>query len=175
MTSPMEAVSDHRVVTEDEENMPELIWNPTGPVSAAEPQPPAPAESADLDAVGVDSAAAESGSADGPDADTPAAVSVPVAEPELTPASPVASDTTGSSAHWHEVLAIFVDDPRSSTEQAAALVGDSVELLVKSVRERQHSLLSTWQAEDAGTEEMRTAVQHYRTFWDRLEVFSREA
>jgi hypothetical protein len=69
---------------------------------------------------------------------------------------------------------MFVDDPRSSLELAADLVGDSAEALVVSVREQQHSLLSAWQGDDAGTEEMRTTLQQYRAFWDRLEAFSRE-
>jgi hypothetical protein len=70
---------------------------------------------------------------------------------------------------------MFVDDPRSSVELAAGLVGHSVELLVTSVKERQRSLLSGWQGDDAATEERRIAVQHYRTFWSHLEDFSCEA
>ena len=105
----------------------------------------------------------------------PVVVLVPAADPEPAPAAPVAGDNVSPSTSWHEVLAMFVDDPRSSTERAAGLVDDSVERLVVSVRERQHALLSAWQGDDAGTEEMRTAVQHYRTFAGRLEDFSREA
>jgi hypothetical protein len=44
-----------------------------------------------------------------------------------------------------------------------------------SVRERQKSLLSGWQGDDAGTEELRTTLQQYRAFWNRLEDFPREA
>jgi hypothetical protein len=69
---------------------------------------------------------------------------------------------------------MFVDDPRSSVELAASLVGDSAETLVVSVKEQQYSLLSGWQGDDAGTEEMRTTLQQYRAFWNRLEAFSRE-
>jgi hypothetical protein len=69
---------------------------------------------------------------------------------------------------------MFVDDPRSSLELAAGLVGDSTEALVVSVKEQQHSLLSAWHGDDAGTEELRTTLQQYRTFWNRLEAFSRE-
>jgi hypothetical protein len=32
---------------------------------------------------------------------------------------------------------------------------------------------SAWQRGDAGTEELRVALQQYRTFWNRLEDFSR--
>jgi hypothetical protein len=69
---------------------------------------------------------------------------------------------------------MFVDDPRSSVELAAGLVGESAETLVVSVREQLHSLLSAWQDDDAGTEGMRTTLQQYRAFWNRLEDFSRE-
>ena len=69
---------------------------------------------------------------------------------------------------------MFVDDPRSSLELAAGLVDDSVESIVMSVKEQQHSLLSAWQGDDAGTEELRTTLRQYRTFWNRLEDFSRE-
>ena len=47
---------------------------------------------------------------------------------------------------------MFVDDPRSSLELAAGLVDDSVEALLMSVTEHQHSLLSAWQGDDPGTE-----------------------
>jgi len=70
---------------------------------------------------------------------------------------------------------MFVDDPRSSLELAAGLVGDSVEALVMSVKERQKSLLSAWHGDDTGTEELRTTLQQYRAFWNRLEDFPRDA
>jgi hypothetical protein len=64
---------------------------------------------------------------------------------------------------------MFVDDPRSSVELAAGLADDSAAALVLSVQERQHALLSAWQADGTGTEELRIALQDYRTFWNRLE------
>jgi hypothetical protein len=64
---------------------------------------------------------------------------------------------------------MFVDDPRASVERAAGLVDDRVEALIQSVRERQRSMQSAWQADDAGTEELRVALQHYRTFWNSLD------
>ena len=69
---------------------------------------------------------------------------------------------------------MFVDDPRSSAEMAAGLVDDSVQALVVFVREQQDSLLAAWHGENAGTEELRTAVQHYRAFGGRLADFTRE-
>jgi hypothetical protein len=67
---------------------------------------------------------------------------------------------------------MFVDDPRASVEQAAGLVDDCVEALVVSVKERQHALLSDWQGTGTDTEQLRTALQRYRTFWSSLKDFS---
>jgi len=94
--------------------------------------------------------------------------------PAGNPAFPAASAPASLSARWHEIQAVFVDDPRSSAEMAAGLVDDSVQALVASVREQQDSLLAAWHGENTGTEELRAAVQHYRAFGDRLADFTRE-
>jgi hypothetical protein len=90
------------------------------------------------------------------------------------PTFPAASATASLSARWHEIQAMFVDDPRASAEMAAGLVDDSVQALVATVREQQNSLLAAWHGENAGTEELRAAVQHYRAYGDRLADFARE-
>jgi hypothetical protein len=108
------------------------------------------------------------------DAQRSMTLAVPGAEPEPIPESPAVSDTAAMSARWHEIQAMFVDDPRSSAEMAAGLVDDSVQALVVFVREQQDSLLAAWHGENAGTEELRTAVQHYRAFGGRLADFTRE-
>ena len=194
MTSPSETASDPQAVPEDNQNMPEPSWDPAGAIPEGDPQSPAPAASGYPGITAVHSAAAEPGLAEGDDADTPFAFSrspaaepepatetpfafsrSPAAEPEPAAAAPVARDSTSPSTRWHEIQAMFVDDPRSSVELAAGLVGDSAEALVVSIQEHQHSLLAAWQGDDAGTEELRTTLQQYRTFWNRLEDFSREA
>jgi hypothetical protein len=88
---------------------------------------------------------------------------------ESAPESHVAVMTAHVAGPWNEVQAMFVDDPRASIERAAGLVNDQVEVLIESVRERQRSLTSAWQADDAGTEVLRVALQHYRSFWNTLE------
>jgi hypothetical protein len=45
---------------------------------------------------------------------------------------------------------------------------------IRSVREQQYSLLSAWEGDEAGTEELRATLRQYRTFWNRLQDFSRE-
>jgi hypothetical protein len=92
--------------------------------------------------------------------------------PAETPEFPAASATASLTARWHEIQAMFVDDPHSSAEMAAGLVDESVQALLASVREQQDSLLAAWHGENAGTEELRTAVQHYRAFGGRLADFT---
>jgi hypothetical protein len=86
--------------------------------------------------------------------------------------SPLAAGSPRPAGRWNEIQAMFVDDPRACVELAAGLVDDRVEAHVMSVRERQHWLLSAWQGDDAGTEDLRVTLQHYRAFWSRLEDFS---
>jgi hypothetical protein len=83
---------------------------------------------------------------------------------------PLSGTTTTTAWPWSEIQATFVDDPRASIELAAGLVDDRLGALATSVRSRQQSLRSAWQGEDAGTEEMRVTLKHYRAFWHRLEV-----
>ena len=79
------------------------------------------------------------------------------------------------SDRWPEIQAMFVDDPRASVELAVGLMDESAEKLIASVRQRQHALLSAWQGTDAGTEELRNALQGYRTFWNQLDAFVQDA
>jgi len=172
MTSPGETARDYRAGLEDDQNMPGLNWDPAGAMPEGDPQLPAPAASAYPGVTPVGSAAAEPDLAGRDDA---AALSVsPAAEPGPAPAVPVAGDSTSPSTRWQGIQSMFVDDPRSSLELAAGLVDDSVESIVMSVKEQQHSLLSAWQGDDAGTEELRMTLRQYRAFWNRLEDFSRE-
>jgi len=110
----------------------------------------------------ADSAGAEeTAMADGSSGD-PEPASAMIIAPE-----PVADASEGGP--WSEIQAMFVDDPRASVERAAGLVDDRVQEYIESVKKRQRSLQPAWQAEDAGTEELRVALQHHRTFWNSLE------
>jgi hypothetical protein len=106
---------------------------------------------------------------------SPSLASVPSVAPESVPDSRASGDIASAEVPWNEIKAMFVDDPRASIERAAGLVDDRVEELVASVRERQHSMRSAWQANHAGTEELRVALQHYRTFWNSLEDLPAQA
>jgi hypothetical protein len=91
------------------------------------------------------------------------------------PQPPPAVGSTPPSATWSEILAMFVDDPRACVELAASLVDDSVEAHVMSIKEQQQSLLSGWRDDGADTEDLRVALQHYRTFWTRLKDLPAQA
>jgi hypothetical protein len=108
------------------------------------------------------------------DAETPSPV-IPAAQPMPAPQPPPAVGSTPPSAAWSEILAMFVDDPRASVELAASVVDDRVQAHVMSVKEQQQSLLSGWRDDGAETEDLRVALQHYRTFWTRLKDLTAEA
>jgi hypothetical protein len=95
-------------------------------------------------------------------------------QPGLAHPSPATAGGNSPDERWHEIQAMFEDDPRSAVELAADLADDSAETVMTSVRERQESLLSTWQHDDAGTEELRIALRHYREFWNHLQDFPGE-
>jgi hypothetical protein len=170
MTSPGETAMDYPMVPENGQDAPERAPDPAGAILTADPRPPAPAASGYTGATAPGSAAGES-AAGKTDAESPLAVPAPGTEPG--PARP--SPAVKGSTRWHDIQAMFIDDPRASTELAAGLVDASVEALVISVKERQKSLLSAWYGDDTGTEDLRTTLQQYRAFWNRLEGFSREA
>jgi hypothetical protein len=70
---------------------------------------------------------------------------------------------------WNDIQGRFVDDPRSAVQQADALVSEVVEKIIQMFA-NEHSLLeSQWkQGDDVSTEDLRKALQHYRTFFNRL-------
>jgi hypothetical protein len=171
MASPGKTAMDYQMVPEDGHGVPERTPDPAGAILAGDPRSPASAASGYTDATAPGSAAGEPGAAGKTDAERPLAVPAPRAAPGPARPSPAAKDST----RWHDIQAMFIDDPRASTELAAGLVDASVEALVVAVRERQKSLLSAWQGDDAGTGELRTTLQQYRAFWNRLEDFPREA
>ncbi len=90
-------------------------------------------------------------------------------------AAAASAHSAAAAGRWPDIQAMFVDDPRASVERAAGLVDDCVEALVVSVTERQQALRSDWQGTGTDTEELRTALQRYRTFWNRLEDFSHQS
>jgi hypothetical protein len=103
---------------------------------------------------------------------SPGSLPVAVTVPESVTESHIAGNAANARGPWNEIQAMFVDDPRASVERAAGLVNDQVEALIRSFAERQRSAQSSWEPDDAGTEDLRIALQHYRTFWNSIVDFS---
>jgi hypothetical protein len=80
-----------------------------------------------------------------------------------------------ADGRWSKIQAMFVDDPHASVAEAASLVDEAIEAFITIVREQQASLASSWQAEDAGTEQLRAAFRDYRTFWTSVTGLSQSA
>jgi hypothetical protein len=70
---------------------------------------------------------------------------------------------------WHDVQAGFVDEPRTSVEQADALVADLMQRLAASFSKERDALEGQWdRGDEVSTEELRVALTRYRSFFDRL-------
>jgi len=70
---------------------------------------------------------------------------------------------------WLEIQASFVDEPRTSVEQADALVADLMQRLAAGFSNERERLERQWDSgDDVGTEDLRVALTRYRSFFDRL-------
>ena len=72
-------------------------------------------------------------------------------------------------SRWEEIQAAFVDDPRRSLEQANQLVDVVVRQLTQGFSTERTKLEDQWaRGADVSTEELRVALQRYRSFFHRL-------
>jgi hypothetical protein len=79
------------------------------------------------------------------------------------------SDQEAFWERWSAIQTSFVDEPRHSVEEANALVTDLMDRLVSSFREEQSRLKEQWtRGEEVTTEDLRTTLQRYRSFFGRV-------
>jgi hypothetical protein len=72
-------------------------------------------------------------------------------------------------ARWETIQTRFVDDPRSAVEEADALVASTMQQLADGFASAREDLEAQWsRGEDASTEDLRVALQRYRSFFRRL-------
>lgn len=70
---------------------------------------------------------------------------------------------------WNDVQAGFVDDPQNAVQQAHGLVTQLVDELVQTFTQERTALENQWKGGgSADTEQLRVALQRYRTFFNRL-------
>jgi hypothetical protein len=109
----------------------------------------------------------------------PAAMPVAAAAPRAasdsgpadTSAGPLlaSGDAEGFRARWTDVQTGFVDAPRRAVEQADALVAELMQHLARTFADERGRLESQWdRGDDVPTDDLRTAFQRYRSFFERL-------
>ena len=70
---------------------------------------------------------------------------------------------------WQAIQADFVDDPRQAVTEADELVAELIQQLAKSFADERSKLEGQWgRGDDVSTEDMRIALQRYRSFFGRL-------
>ncbi|MEU9469058.1 hypothetical protein AB0D78_20845 [Streptomyces avermitilis] len=78
-------------------------------------------------------------------------------------------DEEGFRERWQEVQSKFVDDPRDAVHTADALVSDVMQRLAATFADHKQELEGQWnRGEQADTEDLRIALHHYRSFFNRL-------
>ena len=79
------------------------------------------------------------------------------------------SEAQSMQARWHEVQASFVDEPRRAVEQADELVAAAMSRLAETFADERARLEAQWdKGGDVSTEDLRLALQRYRSFFSRL-------
>jgi hypothetical protein len=71
-------------------------------------------------------------------------------------------------ARWMTIQGKFVDDPHDSVEQADDLVEDVIQSITDTFAKRRDALEKAWSGGETSTEELRLALQQYRSFFERL-------
>jgi len=70
---------------------------------------------------------------------------------------------------WSTIQTSFVDEPKSTVEKADELVADVIQTIAKRFAEERDTLERQWSGGgEASTEDLRKALQHYRSFFERL-------
>ena len=85
-----------------------------------------------------------------------------------TPLFP-AEETGALRGRWDEIQAGFVDEPRRAVEQADNLVAGAMKRLAETFAAERGKLEGQWdRGDDVSTEDLRLALQRYRSFFGRL-------
>ena len=70
---------------------------------------------------------------------------------------------------WNDLQSRFVDEPRGTVKEADGLVAELMQELATSFSDTRSSLEDQWtRGDDVSTEDLRVALQRYRSFFERL-------
>ncbi|MGW5348714.1 hypothetical protein [Streptomyces sp. NPDC004050] len=90
------------------------------------------------------------------------------AEPDETPLMPE-SEAAGFREQWSRIQADFVDDPKESVRAADGLVAAVMQHLAGTFASHKEDLEQQWsRGGEVATEDLRLALQRYRSFFNRL-------
>ena len=72
-------------------------------------------------------------------------------------------------ARWDAIQASFVDEPSGAVKEADALVDSAIHEISETFKQQRQQLGDLWsRGDDVSTEELRLALQRYRSFFSRL-------
>ena len=78
-------------------------------------------------------------------------------------------EAAGYKTRWEAVQTGFVDEPRKAVEEADALVAQMIKRLTETFAGERTALEGQWdRGEQVSTEDLRLALQKYRSFFERL-------
>jgi hypothetical protein len=93
----------------------------------------------------------------------------PPTRPTSAPRSSSRRVLNDFNTRWSEVQTGFVDEPRSAVQRADALVSDVINRIGDSFSRERAQLEQQWdRGGDVSTEDLRLALQRYRSFFSRL-------
>ena len=79
------------------------------------------------------------------------------------------SETGAFRSRWSNIQTAFVDEPRRTVEDADKLVASVMQRLAEGFANERSGLEKQWeQGDNVSTEDLRVALQRYRSFFDRL-------
>ena len=94
--------------------------------------------------------------------------------PAMKPATEMAAIFAPNEAQilrseWERIQTGFVDEPRKAVQEADALVAASIKRLAEIFAEERSKLEHEWdRGDNVSTEDLRIAMQRYRSFFGRL-------
>jgi hypothetical protein len=93
-----------------------------------------------------------------------------VAPEDDVPEDDLVAGETDLGQQWHDIQAMFVDDPPGSVELAAAAAEAAVSALMQTLHRRQSALAPAGSSstDPGGTEQLREALRGYRIFCQSL-------
>jgi len=120
----------------------------------------------------------EDPSASAPSANQAAEVARPAGVKKAPEASKSSEGTaalfSGDETHdlqgrWEKIQIAFVDEPRKAVEQADSLVATTIKRLAEVFAQERSKLEGQWgRGDNVSTEDLRVALQRYRSFFQRL-------